>query len=104
MKNEAKLQNIPTEGYEGGLIFDEMAIQEDLQRKLCETEFGLIGFVDSCEGSELNDKLMGCHSSKLTTHVFYSLCFWVILVFGFLLRTFQLYKQVPQNFIYISGK
>ena len=31
MKNEAMHKNIPPEGYEGGLILDEMSIQSDLQ-------------------------------------------------------------------------
>jgi hypothetical protein len=33
MRNEAALKNIPPEGYEGGLIIDEMSIQPDLQFK-----------------------------------------------------------------------
>lgn len=33
MRNEALNQNLSTEGYEGGIIIDEMAIQEDLAIK-----------------------------------------------------------------------
>lgn len=43
MKSEAELQDIPDEGYEGGLILDEMTIQEDLQMKRSGNEFELIG-------------------------------------------------------------
>ncbi|XP_021377299.1 uncharacterized protein LOC110465666 [Mizuhopecten yessoensis] len=33
MKNEATYQNLSPDGYEGGLIIDEMSLQEDLQMK-----------------------------------------------------------------------
>jgi hypothetical protein len=29
MANEAQIKNIPPEGYEGGLVIDEMSIQPD---------------------------------------------------------------------------
>lgn len=32
MKNEAIRQNIPTSGYYGGIILDEMSIQKDLHK------------------------------------------------------------------------
>lgn len=31
MKNEALSRNLPPDGYEGGLILDEMSIQSDLE-------------------------------------------------------------------------
>ena len=94
---------MPTEGYEGGLIFDEVAIQGDLQLKRCGTEFELIGFVDSCEESELIDKLMGCHSLKLATHVL-QLMFWGHTGFRFPIAHFPTVQASASDFICISGK
>ena len=59
MRREATLQNIPDEGYEGGLIFDEMSIQEDFQMARKGNEFELIGM--KCNKS---------FSSKFTVAVF----------------------------------
>ncbi|XP_062587022.1 uncharacterized protein LOC134248629 [Saccostrea cucullata] len=44
MRNEAQLKKIPPEGLEGGLIFDEMSVQSDLQFKKKDGEIQLIGF------------------------------------------------------------
>lgn len=51
MKNElGQHRSIPTEGYEGGLILDEMSVQADLQFTPRENKTYLIGFND--KGSE----------------------------------------------------
>ena len=46
MKEEAKKRNIPDLGYRGGIMFDEMAIQDDIQMKLCDGQMKLVGMVD----------------------------------------------------------
>ena len=48
MKNEASILNLPEEGYEGGLLIDEMSNQADLQLKKIGQEYQLIGFTDIC--------------------------------------------------------
>lgn len=47
MNNEAKSQNLTVKGYYGGLILDEMAIQEDLQIVNNKNETKFIGLSDS---------------------------------------------------------
>ena len=59
MKSEAESLNLPSEGYEGGLLLDEMSIQDDLQLKRIGNEYMIIGFVEVCTGSEHFDKLSG---------------------------------------------
>ena len=46
MKIEALSKNVPSEGCEGGLILDEMAIQSDLQFYSRDDKAYLIGFKD----------------------------------------------------------
>ena len=47
MSSEAKSQCLPMSGYYGGLILDEMAIQEDLQIVNTKNETKFIGLSDS---------------------------------------------------------
>ncbi|XP_053409240.1 uncharacterized protein LOC128559964 [Mercenaria mercenaria] len=68
MKSEAELCNLPDEGYEGGLIMDEMALQDDIQLKRRGDEFELIGFTEVCDESVHMKTLMGSHDLKLATH------------------------------------
>jgi hypothetical protein len=46
MHTEAKRLKIPTEGWTGGIVIDEMSIQEDLQ--ICKSGDGIeiVGLVD----------------------------------------------------------
>jgi hypothetical protein len=46
MANEAKLKNIPPEGFEGGIIVDEMSIQSDLQIEKRKGTIQLVGLID----------------------------------------------------------
>lgn len=69
MMNEARLINLPKEGYEGGLLIDEMSIQPDLQLKRIGQEYQLIGFTECSEESRYIDILTGKHDIKLATHV-----------------------------------
>lgn len=41
---EAQAKNIPPEGYKGGLIIDEMSLQQDLQFNKTNDNIRLIGF------------------------------------------------------------
>ena len=68
MKVEAEKINLPEEGYEGGLLIDEMTIQDDLQMKKKGDGFELIGFVESCTESMYMNTLMGKHEPKLASH------------------------------------
>jgi hypothetical protein len=69
MKEEAVLLNLPSEGYEGGLLIDEMSIQPDLQLKRIGQEYQLIGFTDCCEESKSMALLSGKNDLQLATHV-----------------------------------
>lgn len=69
MKTEAALNNITKEGYEGGLLIDEMSIQQDLHLKRVGEEFLLVGFVEICDESEYMNCLLGRTDLKLATHV-----------------------------------
>ena len=44
-----RFQRVAKEGYDGGLLVDEMSLQEDLRLKRTGNEFELIGFVDTGE-------------------------------------------------------
>ena len=57
MKNEAEIQKVPPEGFEGGLLIDEISIQEDLQLKKVGNEYQLIGFVECCTETEFMNRL-----------------------------------------------
>ena len=49
MREEAKKRNIPELGMCGGIMFDEMSIQEDIQMRQCDGMMKLVGMVDLCE-------------------------------------------------------
>ncbi|CAG2224497.1 unnamed protein product [Mytilus edulis] len=65
MANEAKLKNIPPEGYEGGLIIDEMSIQQDLQLKKDKWKIELIGFTELSPESVVFDKLKSNKNERI---------------------------------------
>ena len=70
MSSEAKSQSLPMSGYYGGLILDEMAIQEDLQIVNTKNETKFIGLSDSGthikEMQKLNSGKVEC---ELANHV-----------------------------------
>lgn len=70
MKNEAIRQNIPTSGYYGGIILDEMSIQEDLQIVNTKQGSQIHGLADSDETVKYMKMLnAGCVSESLANHV-----------------------------------
>ena len=70
MKNEALSRNIPSEGFEGGLIMDDMSIQCYLQFYFKEGVKYLVGFTEITEESLLMDSISkGQKQIKLATHV-----------------------------------
>ncbi|XP_053400344.1 uncharacterized protein LOC123539045 [Mercenaria mercenaria] len=69
MLSEIKLRKLPEDGYEGGLLMDEMAIQEDIQLKKIGDEFEIVGFVECCDETLYMDRLMGKTDLKMATHV-----------------------------------
>ncbi|CAC5368771.1 unnamed protein product [Mytilus coruscus] len=70
MSNEAKRQNLVTEGYFGGLILDEMAIQEDLQIVNTKASTKFYGLSDSGFDVQRMQALNeGKFESKLANHV-----------------------------------
>lgn len=70
MANEAKLKNLPPEGFEGGLIIDEMSIQPDLQFKKTNGEIELIGFTEVLPESLVFDEIKTYRRERiLATHV-----------------------------------
>ena len=46
MKQEVEKRKIPEEGLRGGVMFDEMPIQDDIQLKLVDGKMKLVGLVD----------------------------------------------------------
>jgi hypothetical protein len=69
MANEAKLKNIPPEGFEGGIIV-EMSIQSDLQFKKRKGTIQLVGFIDCTPESIIIDQLKSNKMEKtFATHV-----------------------------------
>lgn len=70
MSNEAKLQNIPPEGFAGGLIIDEMYIQPDLQFSKKNNDIKLIGFTEVTPESLIIEQLNSKTKQRtLATHV-----------------------------------
>ena len=70
MKNEAVNKNIPPEGYEGGLMLDEMSIQSDLQFYSRDNKIYITGFTDLGDESALVESIKTKTSNmKLATHV-----------------------------------
>ena len=69
MRNEAQLKNIPPEGYEGGLIIDEMSVQPDLQFKKRDNDIQLIGFSECTPESIVFDQITTHRRQRtLATH------------------------------------
>ena len=56
MSNEAMINNLPPEGYQGSLIFDEMSIQPDLQFRKRNGNVQLIGFTECTPESVIFDQ------------------------------------------------
>lgn len=70
MLNEAKNRNLSPEGYEGGLLIDEMTIQQDIQFSKKGGTLKLIGFKDFTEESKHMNILMNHKKNVcLATHV-----------------------------------
>ena len=69
VKQEADVRDLPKEGYEGGLLIDEMSIQEDLRFKRSSNDIELVGFDDTGDDSRNRHILMGNSERKLATHV-----------------------------------
>ena len=66
----AKNQNICKEGYEGGLLIDEMAIQEDLQFQRRGEDYELIGFSETVqEAKSMSTILTKRETVSLANHV-----------------------------------
>ena len=53
----AKNQNICKEGNEGGLLIDEMAIQEDLQFQRRGEDYELVGFSETVQEAKSMSKI-----------------------------------------------
>ena len=69
MANEALLHSVPPEGYEGGLVIDEMSVQPDLQISKHNGTIELIGFTDVTPESIIMDKIKGRkREAILATH------------------------------------
>ncbi|KAK3107457.1 hypothetical protein FSP39_015012 [Pinctada imbricata] len=70
MLNEAIRLQIPKEGYFGGIILDEMAVQEDLQIERNSKGIELVGLVDKGEEGNLCSTLrQGQKIRKLGNHI-----------------------------------
>jgi len=70
MRNEALAQNIGLDGYEGGIMLDEMSIQEDLELRKNGTSFDLIGFNDELDETHYMKTLSaGKESLQMASHV-----------------------------------
>lgn len=70
MHNEAKSQKLTIEGYYGGIILDEMAIQEDLQIVHTKNDTKLVGLSDSgVDVKHMNVLNTGKQECELANHV-----------------------------------
>lgn len=70
MKNEALAQNIGLGGYEGGIMLDEMSIQEDLELRKKGNSFEIIGFNEGLDETNYMKTLCsGKESLQLASHV-----------------------------------
>ena len=70
MHSEAKAQNLTIDGYYGGLILDEMAIQEDLQIVRMKNESKLVGLSESgVDVKHMNVLNTGKQDCELANHV-----------------------------------
>lgn len=70
MKNEALCRNLPPDGYEGGLMLDEMSIQSDLEFSSKDANIHLWGFKEVTDESKFIDSILsGKREICLATHV-----------------------------------
>ena len=70
MRLSANSQNLTRDGYHGGLILDEMAIEEDLQMVRSGKYTKLIGFADcGKESANMQSIRLGQEKQKLANHV-----------------------------------
>lgn len=70
MLSEAKRRNIPDDGMIGGIIFDEMAVQSDIQLSKCGDVVEIVGFTDIGEEGDLCHSLRkGNLNKNMGTHV-----------------------------------
>lgn len=70
MANEATMKGIPPEGYQGGLIIDEMSIQQDLQFRKRKHNIELIGFTECSPESIIFEQIKSNKKERtLATHV-----------------------------------
>ena len=69
MRREVKEQNLSESALSGGLVFDEMEIEEDLQTVKSGEELTLVGFVDLGDECENLNILLNKKSKKLANHV-----------------------------------
>lgn len=70
MKSIAVEQNVSKDGYKGGLMIDEMAIQEDLQLKRTGENYELVGFTDIVEEAKsISTIITHKENIQLSTHV-----------------------------------
>ncbi|XP_014673389.1 PREDICTED: uncharacterized protein LOC106813695 isoform X2 [Priapulus caudatus] len=70
MHEEAKSKQVPPHGMTGGIVFDEMSIQSDLQIIYSEGKVKIVGLVDmGAECSAMRVLKEGKASAQLATHV-----------------------------------
>jgi len=70
MKNETLSRNLSPDGYEGGLILDEMSIQSNLEFCSRDGYVYLWGFKEVTDESQFIDSILsGKKEIKLATHV-----------------------------------
>jgi hypothetical protein len=71
MYDSAREKNLPPEGYVGGLIFDEMSLQENIQMDNKGGNWKLMGMVDyGMHGNDTETIIHGRKESVLASHVF----------------------------------
>lgn len=102
MANEAKINNIPPEGFLGGIIIDEMSIQPDLQFRKQSDDNELIGFTECTPESIVFDEMKSNKRERtLATHIL-QLVFFGFTGFSFRMRIFHLIMHRDMTFIYLS--
>ncbi|XP_070578680.1 uncharacterized protein [Ptychodera flava] len=103
MVAEAK-KTLGPEGYDGGIIFDEMQIQEDLQLQHEGDETKLIGLVDlGDESDHMKTVIAGIDKAQIASHVL-QMVFLVIQDFDFHLHISQLMRWMHHHSTLYSGK
>lgn len=70
MKSIAVEQNVSKDGYKGGLMIDEMAIQKDLRLNRTGENYELVGFTDIVEEAKsISTTITHKENIQLSTHV-----------------------------------